>query len=500
MSLSTADKARMLMDSLESWGECDLITRHFHAPIWQEIEKLFNPLKSVQHEINYWNQIRNISYYAVMDRFNPAPAESDPRLLGIYKSKEHKDSERRTIGKPHKMIKHILPYLTDAECLAFAQWYRDSVQVDSDTLTLEIGETRADFKRVYTADAMPGDALCTNGRKSLTASCMRYAFDNLPAHPCEVYASGDFQIAYVKDNRNRIGARVIVRPENKSHAPVYVSHNAAGDKLESWLRDNQYSMADNRAFNGARLLYIANGNDSVVGPYLDICRDVEIDSHNQEITISRNGSTSFSATHGSYDINPCVCDDCGESMSEDDSIYVESCECTICESCFNQNYFRCEGNGEIYHDRESVSVYYARNRFNTYSQAYVDSASDIVYVESDSEYWDTDCVIWVESESEYYLTDDIGDKIFQSDFDSEYYLTEYRVELSNGQFWTRDQVIESGQFNIAKEIIGKVTVKESDGIRIEKDIYKEIAYLKDYLEYDANGEIINRQIELPLAA
>jgi hypothetical protein len=121
-------------------------------------------------------------------------------------------------------------------------------------------------------------------------------------------------------------------------------------------------------------------------------------------------------------------------------------------------------------------------------------------VESDSEYWDADCVIWVESESEYYLTDDIGGKIFQSDFDQEYYVTEERIELSNGQFWTRDQVIESGQFNITKEIIGKTTVKESDGIRIEKDIYKEIAYLKDHLEYNDNGDIVNRQIELPFAA
>lgn len=497
-----AYRAKTLGDSLESWGACDLQTRHFHSLIWQKLESMFIPLRQFQTTESAINDLRTIQYYRVLDRFNPAPAEKDSRLLAIYKSKEHKDSERRTIGKPHKMVKLILPYLSDSECDEFAQWYRDTVQIDSTKLTLAIGESRDDFKRVYTAEYIPGDAICRDGRKSLPSSCMRHGFDNLRAHPAEAYASGDFQIAYVHDSKNRIGARVVIRPDNKSRAPIYVSSNPAGDKLESWLHDNGYSEKAG-GFYGASLLRIDNGDSSqFIAPYMDICPDAEL--HDDRIELTKYGNLSLRSTNGYYESNEydCTCDDCGNGMREEDSYYIESNESCVCADCFNSNYFTCPGNGYHHHNDDGIEVWHLRGFrevSETYSRQYVEN-NDFIYCESRDEYWQCEDTVYSESESEYFPTCDIGKAIFRSDLDDEYYGIDDRIKLSNGQYWTRQQIIESEQFDIEKVLIKEKSQILRDGTMIDCSQYEEIAILRNPYEYDESGNIICRQLDLNLAA
>lgn len=497
-----AYRAKTLCDNLESWGACDLMTKYFHAELWQKLESMFMPLREYQTPEDKYSESRSISFYRVLDRFNPAPAEKDSRLLAIYKSKEHKDSDRRTIGKPGKMVKHILPFLTESECESFANWYRDNIKDESNQLTIAIGESRDDFKRVYTAECIPGDPRCTSTRKSLQASCMRHAFDNLRAHPVEAYASGDFKIVYVQDRKGLIGARVIIRPDNKSHAPIYVSTNPAGDMLESWLKDNQYEERVG-GFFGASLLRIDNGDSSqFIAPYMDICADAELNDDRIELT--KYGNLTLRNTQGYYESNEydCTCDDCGEGMREDDSTYIESSESCICESCRDDNYFRCEGDGNWYHNDSCVEVWrLARGRevSDSYSQSYVENY-DFAYCESRGEYWQIDDTIYSESQNEYYPTCDINRVIFESDFDSEYYLIDEKIKLSNGQYWTKQQVIDSGQFDIEKILIKENSHITRDGTEIDCSEYELVAILRNPFEYDESGNIICRQLEMPLAA
>lgn len=50
-----------------------------------------------------------------------------------------------------------------------------------------------------------------------------------------------------------------------------------------------------------------------------------------------------------FDENFVTCEDCGEIISRDEAIWVESEDKYICESCYEDDYFTCEDCNEIYH-------------------------------------------------------------------------------------------------------------------------------------------------------
>lgn len=508
--MTDEEKAKLLADTLEAWGECDLVTRYSHADVWERISDMFDaPMRAQRGTDCATRPLRRISFYQVLDRFNPAPAEKDSRLLAIFKSKEHKDADRRTIGKPHKMIKYVLPYLTDEECGAFAQWWRDKIQTQESALVVKTGDTREDFARVYKAPCISGNPTFCNGRKSLSGSCMRYGFDTLPAHPAEAYASGDFQIAYVENPDGQIGARVIIRPSNKTHAPVYLSTTLAGEKLESWLTENGYE-ATERGFYGAQLLWIETRNGGIVAPYLDICSDAEIDTDGKTITLTRHGGFSFRSTAGEYmppDNYDSLCDCCGEGMMSEDSIYVESREEDICQSCYERDYFTCAGNGNVYHENCACDVWEMRgNREVTTSQRYSDEylssvdSDGIVYCDTRREYWLYEDVVFSDSMSDYFPTGDIGKLIFQSDLDSEYYDISEKIDLPNGQSWTLDQVKESGHYTLTQERDGPEKTRLEDDEFVDCSKYVWIARLNDGLDYDESGDVVDNQLKLDLVA
>jgi hypothetical protein len=189
-------------------------------------------------------------------------------------------------------------------------------------------------------------------------------------------------------------------------------------------------------------------------------------------------------------------------MREDDSTYIESRESCVCESCRDDNYFRCNGDGNWYHNDDCVEVWRltrGREVSDSYSQSYVEN-NEFAYCESRDEYWQIDDTVYCESQNEYYPICDIGKVVFESDFDSEYYLIEERIKLSNGQYWAKQQIIDSNQFDIEKILIKEKSHVMRDGTEIDCSEYELVAILRNPFEYDESGNIICRQIEMPLAA
>jgi formylmethanofuran dehydrogenase subunit E len=55
-----------------------------------------------------------------------------------------------------------------------------------------------------------------------------------------------------------------------------------------------------------------------------------------------------------------ICPSCEEEVHQDDGYYVEHLDETYCESCFNDNFYTCEGCGEYFH---TDSVYTAFDQY-----------------------------------------------------------------------------------------------------------------------------------------
>lgn len=92
-------------------------------------------------------------------------------------------------------------------------------------------------------------------------------------HPSEAYASGDFEIAYLKINE-RITARAVVGVKDKIYYCVY----GDGAKLREALHNNGFTEADyGEPWYGLRLVLIDTNGNGYVCPYLDFNSWVKVE-------------------------------------------------------------------------------------------------------------------------------------------------------------------------------------------------------------------------------
>ena len=68
-----------------------------------------------------------------------------------------------------------------------------------------------------------------------------------------------------------------------------------------------------------------------------------------------DGETKLVCADCARDLGFVRCDDCGEWVPEDES-YVTADGETICESCYEDNYFTCDDCGEIHHNEDLIVV------------------------------------------------------------------------------------------------------------------------------------------------
>ena len=315
---------------------------------------------------------------------------------------------------------------------------------------------------------------------------------------------------WAETNKGKIAARAVVRIKDNSGnpcfkpGPVYVNSDQAGQVIReaflAYVDDDGIKTWDGRVYdnndwNGASLLKIpvkGHGSDMCWVPYLDLQQGLE-DNGDDTFTICRGDRADITASSTSgmvefSSVDWCTCDHCGERFDPESVIYNVVGDENYCESCTYSELFYCDILNEYVLNSDTVEVYYLNSRglrrSETISEEGAKQSDGILWSEYDREYWKADYVTFCESESDYIPNDKIdndGEPYFISSASNECFPRSEAITLPNGDLIAIEEV-DSEHFDI---------IKEGDSVSLK---------LKDHLELDENGNVINRQLELEIAA
>ncbi len=219
--------------------------------------------------------------------FNPRRSEEFKGKISLFKNHADAvrdvDGSRRVAMKVGRAFKSMFPNFCDAQIEILGDAFR--AEMVSKDLTLKSGKSRADFEKAY------GGALGTNEnpdtgcyRKFLGNSCLRpsylysddnYHKDNLPHHPAQAYASGDFTIYWVEEPDGKVAGRCVVLttdPDKPRAGPLYgLSEQAMttmGKAIEATRADDSWDIFRHSGWAGAKMLNIPYVNGGYVAPIL----------------------------------------------------------------------------------------------------------------------------------------------------------------------------------------------------------------------------------------
>ena len=324
--------------------------------------------------------------------FKPEKVEGSS-AISLYLNAKDAKRERRTTMKGGRAFKHMFNHLSDKQIAALAEaWIEESSPRE---FVLKVGGERKDFRKAYCGvRAQYRNPLTTSYRKSLATSCMhttKVADGDGDMSPAEVYASGDFKIAWLETLEGHIAARVVfsARVGTKPyHAPIYGACEQSLDMLETYLQDNKVELSsDLGEWHGLKLLNIES-DGRTVGPYMDGC--VRGDVSGDHIVLSHRGDLDFDSTDG-YASDGEMCAHCGDSVNEDELYHTD--DGGLCQCCFDENYVYLES-GYIcpLEDAIEANCMGWSNRVTTI-WVHIDEA---VFCEDLDQYWLEEDITWSE--------------------------------------------------------------------------------------------------------
>lgn len=277
--------------------------------------------------VNNCNIPEDIIYYFLYKSFHITdPVYSDSEdLITFFDGVAHKRENRRTKIKPGKFFKKIGPWLEDWQVEVLVEKLRKFF-AETKNIFLKKGDNSEDF-RFANLGSNYFKKESNSKYKSLNTSCMRYDFVNLPAHPSEVYASGDFEVWYTVDSDNKVHSRVVVSKKEQIYTDIYAVSQVSGDMLRSKLDSLKYSSDD--YFENHKFLKVKHKGD-FIAPYLDFNQTVDELDDKYFIT-SHSGTWLFDNTNG-YASKCCkTCWECGEELCDYD--YQDDNGNTYCWDC-----------------------------------------------------------------------------------------------------------------------------------------------------------------------
>lgn len=183
---------------------------------------------------------------------------------------------------------------------------------------MKFATTADEIERVY----VKGPNSCMSGTPDEYRSSV---------HPVRVYAAGDLAVAYLMSG-TAITARALCWPDKKVFGRPYGDEH----RLIVALEAQGYSKGE---LVGAKLLRIEDENGKVICPYIDRHNYVEDDG--KHLRISNHGRNAC-GTNG-Y-LSGFECCSCGADVDEDDT--HEWHGDILCESCYCDRTFYCEGYDE----------------------------------------------------------------------------------------------------------------------------------------------------------
>jgi len=291
--------------------------------------------------------------------------------------------------------------------------------------------TEAEFGFVHTMPEMLD--VIVNGPPSCMSGEDEEFSESGDRHPYEVYDPAlGWHMAYVREGGKYTG-RVLLN--EKTFVRTYRrkeydhAYSDTDERLNSWLREQGYSKADDWVGYSFKLIRISN-NCGFLAPYLDGGnKDVIIDGNTLEIVRNGSGDYLCSETNGDADErNSHTCPHCGDRCDEDDMFSVgRHGDESVCRSCYENDFTRVYGRrGEEYAvpNDDAIEV-----NGEWYHAEYL-ADNDIVELH-DGEYCSINDAVYIESQGEYYPAES---ELICYTQDGEYELRDDCVELENGEW------------------------------------------------------------------
>ncbi len=228
----------------------------------------------------YDNPIRNtLIYYS--PTITPEQAAEGSVEINVVTKKG--PTGKRTTLKMGKFMSKAFPFLSDTHKEKFVT----SAQESHKPFNAEFHITDTGFAKVVTMpSARSLHFVTTRYQKNLNNSCMRYdcSYFGLDRHPYEAYESGEFQMAYLTQDK-KLAGRVIIHTPSETYSAIYGTSQQAVVMLKSKMVEFGYTPVDEDGsdWEGAKLLHIetnyadpdCEGEDDqytanvLLAPYLD---------------------------------------------------------------------------------------------------------------------------------------------------------------------------------------------------------------------------------------
>tara|TARA_R100000697_G_scaffold44713_2_gene57773 strand:- start:1006 stop:2631 length:1626 start_codon:yes stop_codon:yes gene_type:complete len=370
--------------------------------------------------------------------FNCRRSQQYKGKITLYKCHKDLDDDRETAMRPARAIKLMFPeldhtslnYITDEYLQKFAP--RE--------LGLHVSDSPDDFKLAYSGEQSNSENVQTTyKRKHMAHSCMRYEFSNLPQHPVEAYASGDFKIIYVLDQDGLVCSRcvVAVHGDQPQAGPIYGVSEQSIDMINDHLTDVMDAVqAGDADWSGARLCRIPNPDgEGFIAPYLDISPQ-HLTDDGKYLYVDSYGeidASCYSGILGGYEYH-CYC--CEVGLTQDESYFSEHTEEYYCESCYYEEHIYCEYAGEDVH-RDNTTTVKIMGTGGSYTEmvatSVIEYGDDFIYCDSDGEYWDCDSVTYIESEDIYVDPITLEADYFECDWTDEWYHNDEMCRTGDGE-------------------------------------------------------------------
>lgn len=280
---------------------------------------------------------------------------TQPGLIAFYGSFEKAEAKRETIMKVGRFLAKFQPDWSQEEIRRAGEQYAS----ENSEMVLEFATTPDEIEQVY-----------VNGPRS----CMAGPASNFSSeiHPTRVYGAGDLAVAHYGTK-----ARVLCWPKKLTYGRIYAESEAMASKMAEALESLGYNSKGK--FSGARLLRIQE-HDKFVCPYLDGEQSVEdsgdflriggnliagstsglIYMHEETCEICDSAfdpedSNCSTMCDSCYDEHS-WCEECEETVHNNNMTYVESADRSVCNSCLRHNYSECVKCNENFRDDETVEV------------------------------------------------------------------------------------------------------------------------------------------------
>ena len=381
--------------------------------------------------------------------FGPRRSEKFHPKISVWQSLENRDSDRVTAMKPARALALMFPELDHKTIIQLNDQYLQEFAPRE--FTVHVSKEADDFRRAYAGEQSPNENIDTTPfRKHLAHSCMRYDFDNLPMHPAEAYASGDFTIVYALDQNNLVAGRCVVYtqdhiiPQVPHAGPVYGVSEQAIDCIEEQLAKMGARTGHDASWIGAKLRRVEY-DGGYIGPYLDLTPQSLADMCDY-LEVSRRGEIDASQYNGVLGDHHTTCCQCSERLSEDEYWYSEYTSEHYCESCYYDEHVYCDYWGETVHQDQTVTCWrvgYGGQHETVSVYEGIVNDGDVFIECTDNEYWHVDDVVYCEYEDEFISPDNIDD-YFTSDWDSELYPNDQMCNLVNGETVSKYELDEDG--------------------------------------------------------